>query len=425
MGKVNQQNLFIVFMISLFCVLLLHNCGSESVDAISTEPELVTVIPAFIEGEIIDQTTSLGISDVTITLGEITTSTDSDGKFSIEEELPAGTYNLGFEKEGYLPITKQVELMGEGTSRYFKFLLTEQSTPVTVTPDAAAAFGEDSDDGTIMIDIPAGAVTQSTDVSVTPTLGLFSPVNTEEILTASDAPAQIITFLPLDIVFNMPVKLTSPLTLPEEYITEGIQVLRINPDTGEPEVVGDGTIVDGRIEFEITGGGNYLVKAATSLTHTRETVVENMNIANIGADETPGAARLLDFLDETTVFADEGFSQNLVETVVQLTNSSRNIAYSLSKPSGVSSTAKAFLHVSRLEHTYSDQAGNAVLKVNAADNNASTYSSIQGDIVVWRCIQSSVTHGSWIGGYFWGRSGVQLTADEISALDLPATQSCP
>ncbi|MEN2768564.1 carboxypeptidase regulatory-like domain-containing protein [Ornithinibacillus xuwenensis] len=68
-----------------------------------------------IYGQVINPSTGEGVQDVTVTakdesgLVEFSTITDEDGQYLLNELL-AGTYQVTFEKEGYLPITETVDI---------------------------------------------------------------------------------------------------------------------------------------------------------------------------------------------------------------------------------------------------------------------------------------------------------------------------
>lgn len=389
--------LLVVCSISTFSLIMLTSCETKPVAAISPEPGIVVPEASQVVGEITDNVTDAGISGVAVGLGGFSTTTDADGKFEFEENIPGGKYNLTASKSGFISISKNVTVAGEGFTTSLNYKLTEASAPVTVTPADGADIEEDSNDGAVTASIPPNAVTEDVEVSVTPTLGLSTPINTEELLEANQAPVATNTITPLDIVFAEPVTLTVPLTLPAQYITGVMEVVRINPDTGEEEVVGTATIVDGQIVYDVSTGGDFMIRVETSLTHYVETVTEYVQIGKIGANELPGTSEILNYEDASSVDVGAGFSQDMVETIFGFGASSRTLLYGLTKPSGANSSVTAFLPVVSEVHTFTTTLGKVVARTASPNQmNDGTKSVTVGNRTYnYTCVQTDLTHGGW------------------------------
>lgn len=397
--------LLLVCSLSTFSLIMLTSCETKPVDPISAEPGIPVQEASQVVGKITDNVTDVGISGVAVGLGGFNATTGSDGGYEFVDNIPGGNYNLTGEKAGYISISKNVTVFGEGFTTSLNYKLAETNPPVTVTPADGALIEEESNDGTITASIPPNAVDEDVEVSLTSTLGLSTPINIEETVAPNQTPVQTNTIEPRDIEFNQPVKITVPLTLPAQYMIGTIVVVRINPDTGAEEVVGTASIVGDQIDYDVTMGGDYLLRAETSLRHVVESGQVFTQIGSIGFSEHPGTSKLLDFDDISTVEVAEGFSQDLVETVFGFASSSRTLTYALSKPSGINTSLTAYVPAIQQDHTWTTETGKIIAKITANGFPvAITNGTVSNGAVGYYCVQEA-THGSNISeGWYYVES---------------------
>lgn len=119
----------------------------------------------FITGKVTEGTQAL--ADVTVAAGSFSAKTDATGAYQLEVNKK-GDYEVSFEKDGYLTITNKVSIdskADKGTIVACSQILTKKAEPVTVMPDAESNINANDE---LTVTIPAGAVKEATEVTLTP-----------------------------------------------------------------------------------------------------------------------------------------------------------------------------------------------------------------------------------------------------------------
>lgn len=412
--------------LSLGCIALLfissvvfYGCNKLAVSPIEpinyVEP---TVLPQF-EGKVIDAETGAGISNATLNLGGVSQTTDLLGNFSFAAQLSPGAADLTVQAAGYLSTSKSVEIPALGASVFRTYQMIATSPPVTISQAEGGTVEETSDEGTIETVIPAGALAEDTPISITSTLGSASPVDVSTIVTAADeAPAQSVLLEPQDVQFSQPVQMQAPLSFPAEFLTGGAEVVRINPVTRQPEVVGTAVVENGKFKYDITQGGQYIVRAKTSLRHVVQTVREAVRIGSIGFNERPGTFRNFSFNEQSTIETDPGFSKKFIEGVYGFSDASRMINFAVAKDPGSNNAVSAYVLVEKTVHIYTTPSGRVIAKIT--EGNSGTESSYEGNFQAkWLTSDVHGTAGSTFLGWWWPNENRYLTISEINNLGLP------
>lgn len=161
-----------VGLLLLAASLVLIGCGDDD-----KEPEIVVdpveeTVEYYIEGKVTADNAAL--SGVNVTTGDITTTTDDNGQYSVTVKEKK-TYTMSFAKEGYKSIADATaEIAGNATNRSLVTLnitMSKEGEKVSVEPEKEIVVtekGEDATDAATAVAIPAGAVSEATEVSVTP-----------------------------------------------------------------------------------------------------------------------------------------------------------------------------------------------------------------------------------------------------------------
>jgi hypothetical protein len=167
------RNFLKVALLLIIAGLGLTSCGKDDKD-----PEIVTDpigenVEYYIVGKVVANDAAL--SDVTITSGDVTVMTDDKGQYSVTVK-DKKEYTLSFAKDGYMTITDaQATIASDATNRSMVTLnvtMNKEGVKTTVNPETAITVTEkgegEQQEATASVTIPAGAVNEVTEISVTP-----------------------------------------------------------------------------------------------------------------------------------------------------------------------------------------------------------------------------------------------------------------
>lgn len=151
----------------------LISCGNDD-----KEPEIVVDpvsenVEYYIEGKVVADNAAL--DGVSVTAGEATATTDENGQYSLTVK-DKKTYTVSFAKKGYRTVSDaSVEIAKNATNKSLIALnvtMSKEGVPVTVNPEEEAVItdkGEGEIKGaTSALIVPAGAVSATTDIALTP-----------------------------------------------------------------------------------------------------------------------------------------------------------------------------------------------------------------------------------------------------------------
>lgn len=377
MKKLKTISISLAFAaVILFGSLLINSCTKTPVSPIEPVDYVQPIDDPQFTGKVTKASDGTAIAGATVTVNGSAQTTDAAGLFSFEEPLSAGTANVTVSASGFVSVSRTPNIPAQGGSLFKEYSLTVTAPAVVVTAATGGDVTTTTEDGTTDATIPPGAVATDTPVSVTPTLGLTSPVDVNTITAVDEAPAQNVILSPVDVQFTQPVQMSAPQSFPAEYVTGAVNVIRINPTTGAQEVAGTAVMEGGKFKYNVTQGGQYILKAKTNLRHNVQTVTESVLIGEIGANEVPGTVKTFTYTEQTTVVLADGFSRNFVEGVFGFANSSRQVQYTVSKPTGANTIVKFYVNVKKTIHTYTNASGEVLAKVTA--DNGGTENETSG-----------------------------------------------
>lgn len=151
----------------------LISCGDDD-----KEPEIVVDpvsenVEYYIEGKVVADNAAL--EGVSVTAGETTATTDENGQYSLTVK-DKKTYTVSFAKKGYKTVSDaSVEIANNATNKSLIALnvtMSKEGVPVTVNPEEETVItdkGEGEIKGaTSALIVPAGAVSATTDIALTP-----------------------------------------------------------------------------------------------------------------------------------------------------------------------------------------------------------------------------------------------------------------
>ena len=133
----------------------------------------------FITGKVTDGTNPL--KEATVTTGSLSVKTDAEGAYQLEVDKK-GSFDLNFEKDGYIAIKGQVTIdskAAKGAIVSYSQALTKKAEPVKVDPEKESQIAPTEE---LAVTIPAGAVTEETEITMTP----FVPAADKETQKAAE-----------------------------------------------------------------------------------------------------------------------------------------------------------------------------------------------------------------------------------------------
>ena len=169
-----RTNKFFKTGLLLFVASLgLISCGDDD-----KEPEIVVDpvsenVEYYIEGKVVADNAAL--EGVSVTAGEATATTDENGQYSLTVK-DKKTYTVSFAKKGYKTVSDaSVEIAKNATNKSLIALnvtMSKEGVAVTVNPEEETVItdkGEGEIKGaTSALIVPAGAVSATTDIALTP-----------------------------------------------------------------------------------------------------------------------------------------------------------------------------------------------------------------------------------------------------------------
>lgn len=243
-------------------------------------PEIVTDETAyFIAGVVKHGNQSLEGVKVSTTGHEATTG--ADGKFELKVS-EKGKYPVTFSKSGYVTVTAETSIASDAHNRSSAVIsqdLIERNDPFTIVPDKDQVVGY-NDEG-ILFSIPAGAVKEATDISITP----YTPGR--KILTNGPVYANLITMSlePNGFKFEKPV----------EFSLKDFAGNAVNFGTLKHIVEADLTrtvledvhfdVASGTYKAALSGFSNHALAVSVNTTNNGLTtqLLETKTINNLGA----------------------------------------------------------------------------------------------------------------------------------------------
>lgn len=159
------------FVLILFVTATIISCDLQKENP-TDETKTSSADVAVINGIISEEGTGGVLSGVNVTLNGITKQTDANGNFNYGSEINAGSYQLTANKAGYIGITRTV-VIKKDVSSFISLKLFKKEAAVTINAATGGTVGLNTNR---VLQIPANALSQNTDISITQVLGAGIPV---------------------------------------------------------------------------------------------------------------------------------------------------------------------------------------------------------------------------------------------------------
>lgn len=172
-------------LLLIAAAIVLIGCGKDD-----KEPEIVVdpvaeSVEYYITGKVTAD--NVALSGVTVTTGDVSATTDENGQYSVIVK-DKKTYTVSFAKSGFMTIADATTtIASNATNRSMVTLnvtMSQEGVKATVNPDEDIIVTEkgagEQFEATAAIAIPAGAVAETTDVSITPYVEAVNAANESE-----------------------------------------------------------------------------------------------------------------------------------------------------------------------------------------------------------------------------------------------------
>ncbi|RJQ58279.1 MAG: hypothetical protein C4517_15435 [Stygiobacter sp.] len=159
------------FVLLLFVTAAIISCDLQKENP-TDETKTSSADAALLNGIVSEEATGGALSSVNITLNGVTKQTDANGNFNYGAEINVGSYQLTANKAGYIGITRTI-VIKKDVSTFISLKLFKKEAPVTINAATGGTVGLNTNR---VLQIPANALSQNTDISITQVLGSGIPV---------------------------------------------------------------------------------------------------------------------------------------------------------------------------------------------------------------------------------------------------------
>jgi len=157
-----------------------------------------------VNGLISEEPNGNPLSGVNITVNGILKQSDANGVFEFGNTLSPGNYKLSANKAGYVGITRDIEIIKD-ISSFISLRLFKKSESFSINAATGGTIGLNT--GKIL-QIPANALSQNTDISVTQVLGSGIPVQMNDRFIV-----EALSLEPNGLVFKSPATIQVPINI--------------------------------------------------------------------------------------------------------------------------------------------------------------------------------------------------------------------
>lgn len=164
----NEIRFFVLLTITLAAFISCDLQKENPTDETKTSSADVGVI----NGIVSEEATGGALSGVNITLNGVIKQTDANGNFNYGSEIIVGSYQLTANKAGYIGITRNI-VIKKDLSTFISLKLFKKEAAVTINAATGGTVGLNT---SRVLQIPANALSQNTDISITQVLGAGIPV---------------------------------------------------------------------------------------------------------------------------------------------------------------------------------------------------------------------------------------------------------
>lgn len=386
-------------LVGVLSVWLIQSCKISKVGPIEPYvPVIPTPAATLVTGIVWNDATAAGLSGVAITVGGLSVTTNSAGIYTIEERLPAGTYTLKASLANYVDVNKTLIVANDTTSTYdIDIAMVQKAAPVTV--NAAAGGTVTADDGGT-VEIPAGALTSTTDIIVTPIVTSTGSSQDEiPAQTSTETVSYAYSLEPHGTTFSQPVTITVPVgEIPVDEITSGqVKALKLNvlnntwENLGAPTLTGDQQGMSVQVtsfsELYFLTQDHYTAEITAVNVYASSTKTISCTESNVTKTAQCGAVRPSNYITWNTnpgpSDAGKAFAKNVAKELISQWTTGTSITfggtdyysapYNLRYHDGSIASKPQNLCAFRgaeISHTKANPTGTSNYSVNLAANNA-------------------------------------------------------
>ncbi|KAF0140273.1 MAG: hypothetical protein FD122_2589 [Stygiobacter sp.] len=164
----NEIRFFVLLTLTLLAVI---SCDLQKENP-TDETKTSSADAAVINGIVSEEATGGALSGVNVSLNGVTKQTDTNGNFNYGAEINVGSYQLTANKAGYIGITRTI-VIKKDVSTFISLKLFKKEASVTINAATGGTVGLNTNR---VLQIPANALSQNTDISITQVLGSGIPV---------------------------------------------------------------------------------------------------------------------------------------------------------------------------------------------------------------------------------------------------------
>ncbi len=240
--------LFSTIFLASFILMFWWSCETEKV-GLTDWYSGITQLDYFISGYIFDINSNQPLQGATIQIGEtIILESNKHGFFTTDEILDTGEYRVKISKENYITMFRALEI-SENVIRYnLNYSIVERRPSVIISADVGGKVVSENKFGKYELEIPSGALTNTTEISITPTINSGTPFKNRDELFLINS----VSLDPPGLEFNQSILFSVPIVVPEEIINpDSVFVVNYNSETSESEIIGLANIIESSNSMEI------------------------------------------------------------------------------------------------------------------------------------------------------------------------------
>ena len=164
----NEIRFFVFLILATIAIISCDLQKENPTDETKTSSADIAVI----NGIVSEEATGGALSGVNVTLNGVNKQTDANGNFNYGAEINVGSYQLTANKAGYIGITRNI-VIKKDVSTFISLKLFKKEASVTINAATGGTVGLNTNR---VLQIPANALSQNTDISITQVLGAGIPV---------------------------------------------------------------------------------------------------------------------------------------------------------------------------------------------------------------------------------------------------------
>ncbi len=191
-------------IVLLILVIVLNNSCDLQKENPNEPTQTTSAAIGVLTGVVSDETNGGVLSEVVLTINGISKQSDTNGNYSFGTEIGTGSLLLAANKPGYIGIVRNIEIKKD-VSTILSLKLFKKEPTVTINAATGGTVGLNSKR---VLQIPANALLQNTDISVTQILGAGIPVQFKDRFII-----EAVSLEPNGLSFRTPASLQVPNSL--------------------------------------------------------------------------------------------------------------------------------------------------------------------------------------------------------------------